>query len=95
VLLVAVTVQEPPAHPITALPVTKPLVLTVQLPTGVQVVALPQQPVLQRAVLPSVRPAVAFNCTVSSSLMEAEVGAIVTVDTVSVLVTVMVEVLLT
>ena len=86
--MVAVTVQKPPAHFGMELPVTRPLVLTVQLPTGVQVVAVPQQPVLQSAVLASLKDAVAFNWTVASSLMVAETGATVTLETVSVLLTV-------
>jgi hypothetical protein len=95
VLLVAVTVPEPPAHFGTSEPVTRPLEPTVTFPVGVQVVAVPQQPVLHAAVLPSLIVAVALICTPASSLMLALVGAMATLETVSILVTVIVETLLT
>ena len=63
--------------------------------SAAQVVVVPQQPVLQSAVLASLKVAVALSWTVASSLMVAEAGAMVTLDTVSVFVTVIVEVLLT
>ena len=56
---------------------------------------VPQQPVLQSAVLASLKVAVAFNWTVASSLIVAVTGAMDTLETVSVFVTVIVEVLLT
>jgi hypothetical protein len=59
-LLVAVTVPEPPTHPGTWLPVTRPLAPTVIFPVGVQVVVALQQPVLQATVLASLRVAVAL-----------------------------------
>jgi hypothetical protein len=95
VLLVAVTVPEPPAHFRTFTPVTRPLVPTVTFPVGVQVVVVPQQPVLHAAVLPSLAVAVALIWTDASSAMVAVVGAIAMLETVSILVTVIVETLLT
>jgi hypothetical protein len=96
VLLVAVTVPTPgAAHFLTSFAVTRPLAPTVMFPVGVQVVVVPQQPVLQAAVLPSLMVAVALIWTDASSLIVAVVGAMATLETVSILVTVIVETLLT
>jgi hypothetical protein len=94
VLLVALTVPEPPAHLATFTPVTRPLAPTVTFPVGVQVVVVPQQPVLHAAVLPSLMVAVALIWTDASSAMVAVVGAMAMLETVSILVTVIVETLL-
>jgi hypothetical protein len=62
VLLVAVTVPTPgAAHFLTSLAVTRPFAPTVTFPVGVQVVAVPQQPVLQDTVLESLIVAVALS----------------------------------
>ena len=77
---------------------TRPLALTVAAAglLSCQVVAVPQQLVLHTAVLPSLVAAVALICTVCPTLVKvAEAGAIVTLEIVSLLLTVMVEVLLT
>jgi hypothetical protein len=95
VLLVAVTVPEPPAHFGTSEPVTKPLEPTVTFPVGVQVVGVPQQLVLQATVLASLIVAVALIWTDASSAMVAVVGATATLETVLLLVMVMVDTLLT
>jgi hypothetical protein len=94
VLLVAVTVPEPPAHLATFTPVTRPLEPTVMFPVGVQVVVVPQQPVLHATVLLSLAVAVALIWTDASSAIVAVVGAIAMLETVSILVTVILEVLL-
>jgi hypothetical protein len=94
-LFVAVTVPEPPAHFGKSEPVTRPLAPTVTFPVPVQIVGVPQQPVLQAMVLPSLIVAVALSWTQASSAMLAEAGDMVTLETVLLLVTVMLEKLLT
>jgi hypothetical protein len=86
--LVAVTVPEPPAHFGTSEPMTRPLVPTVTFPVGVQVVVVPQQPVLQAMVLPSLIVAVALSWTEANSAMLAELGDMLTLEIVLIFVTV-------
>jgi hypothetical protein len=87
-LLVAVTVPDPPAQFGITEAVTSPLALTVMFPVGVQVVAVPQQPVLQAAVLPSLTAAVALSWTEASSAMVAFAGAMAMPETQLIFVTV-------
>jgi hypothetical protein len=89
VLLVALTVPTPgAAHFLTSLALTRPLALTVMLPVGVQVVVVPQQPVLHDVIVPSLIVAVALIWTVASSAMVAVVGTIAMLETVLIFATV-------
>jgi hypothetical protein len=65
------------------------------LPAGVQEVVVPQQPALHATVLPSLIVAVALICTEASSAMVAVAGEMDILATVSILVTVILETLLT